>query len=90
MKREDLIKCDLQYEIRHHSTDAFKVGEKVFLKSSPEWPLTVVKVGAKQIVCEWKNMYGSPQQAQFAPETILQYRYSALLIWRGISRICLN
>lgn len=80
---KNIKKTDLQYEIRHHTTDKFKIGESVFLKSNPEWPMTVTHIGEKEVTTTWNNLYGTPQHASFPPQSILQYRYAGLILLRG-------
>jgi hypothetical protein len=42
----------LQYSIRHSSPNDFKIGEKVFLKSNPEFPLEVIEIGETKVKVE--------------------------------------
>lgn len=89
MNHSDLKKCDLQYQVRHKSTDKFKVGEIVFLKSNPEWPMKVAFIDNEEVTCEWKNSLGNLEGASFPPECLLQYVYAGLIVWKG-TNLCLN
>ena len=84
-KADDLILSDLQYEIIHKTTDAFTIGEKVFLKSNPEIPMTVEFIEYQKVICKHQDTL-----IPFRPEIILQYKYSVLLIYKRKFKICLN
>ena len=77
--KNGLIKCKCQHTIRHHTTDAFKVNEIVFLKSNPECPMKVKEITETEVITEWNDIYGELQTASFFPECILQYEYAGLI-----------
>jgi len=84
-KADDLILSDFQYEIIHKTTDAFTIGEKVFLKSNPEVPMIVDSIDHQKVICKHQDMLIS-----FRPEIILQYKHSVFLIVKRKFKICLN
>jgi len=83
---DSLCLAELQYKVIHHNTFDFKEGEKVFLKSNPEFPLIVDLVCKNVVFCK------SIDNTVFyiRPECILQYYYSGLLIYKNRFDICLN
>ncbi len=84
-KKDDLILCEFQYEVRHTDINRFKIGEKVFLKSNPEVPMTVDSIDYKEVICKHKdNLH------HFPPECILQYEHSMFLVWKRKFALCLN
>jgi len=87
---DDLNKCDDQYLIRHTKTNCFSAGETVFLKSNPEYLMTVHSLSENDVVCTWKSMDGQLQLALFPPECILQYKYRCLVECKEKFKICLN
>ena len=89
-KQEDLRLCDWQYTIRHDNVNSFVHGEKVFLKSNPEHPMTVHSVNEKSITTIWYNIYNEIQLCEFPPECILQYKYAALKTYRKKLCVSLN
>ena len=82
--------CEWQYQIRHEQPNAFDIGECVFLKSNPEWPLIVYTLDDTFVYVVWKDIEDTVHADSFPPQAILQYRYAGLLIWRNSYRICLN
>ena len=84
-KSDDLKLCDLQYEVVHKSTNCFKIGEKVFLKSNPEIPMKVDSIDYKKVICKYND-----NLIDFPPECILQYEYSMFLVWKRKFVLCLN
>lgn len=71
----DLIANDWQYTVVHkHPTD-FKVGELVFLKSSPEFELTVFAINEKTVTVR-DDSTKPPSFYDMTPPTILQYRFA--------------
>lgn len=89
-KQDDLRICDWQYTIKHTSTNAFVCGEKVFLKSNPEHPMTVHSVNEKSITTIWYNIYNEMQLCRFPPECILQYKYATLKTYQKKLCVSLN
>jgi len=84
-RKEDLELCDFQYQIISKDVNDFEIGEEVFLKSNPEYPLKVYSIGKKEVnIGEYTSSYSFP------PHCILQYRYRALLVWRRKYKICMN
>src|SRR6185503_540247 len=69
----NLVLCPCQFYIRHHSVNDFKIGEKVFLKSSPEVQLTVIGFRANQVECSYRFNGSKRRRYLFVPETIIQY-----------------
>lgn len=88
-KAKDLRLCDFQYEVRHTDINNFSEGEKVFLKSNPEHPMTVHSVDGN-ITCIWYSTNEELQICSFPPECLLQYKYAGLLTWKKKFSICLN
>jgi hypothetical protein len=71
----ELGKCEWQYQVVHQTTEKFKSGELVFLKSNPECPMKVLLINPKEVLCipvNGKNIYNFP------PQCLLQYRYAGL------------
>jgi hypothetical protein len=88
---DDLIKCDYQYQIIHKRTSCFTVGEIVFLKCNPEFPIKVHSLSNEdKVICTWKSKNGELQQESFTPGSILQYKYACLLEIKEKYKICLN
>ena len=85
---DDLFKCSFQYQIRHHLTSNFYLGDNVFLKSNPEVELIVSEIKEKEIICFLKNNVN--EKYDFIPECILQYKYASLLIYNDKYKICIN
>lgn len=75
--KNDLIKLNEQYSVRHQSTDKFEIGERVFLKSNPEHPLIIYDIDEDLVYCYFEKT-GTHIQEGFKPQTILQYRYAHL------------
>lgn len=69
----NLILCNCQYYITHHLVSDFKIGEKVFLKSNPEIPLTVIRVRSNKVECSYRVDRFKRKRHLFSPETIIQY-----------------
>ena len=90
MREDDLILTDFQYLIRHTTVDDFKVGERVFLKSNPEFPMTVYSFDDGEIACEWVAKNSIRNYHFFPPESILQYEYAGLVVFRKLYHMCLN
>jgi len=89
-KQDDLKLCDWQYTIRHTDINRFVSGEKVFLKSNPEQPMTVHSVNEKSITTIWYTESNEMQLCEFPPECILQYKYAGLLTYRQKLCVSLN
>lgn len=80
-----------QYEVIHRKPTDFKIGEEVFLKSSPDRKMKVRSIGEKNVITSWIGTDGKGHMHSFPPQYILQYKYAALLVDRTDSyRICLN
>lgn len=89
-KPGDLKLLDWQYTVVHHDTSSFKKGDLVFLKSNPEFPMTVTEVSGIYVHTTWKNAAGEVQRHGFIPQTILQYRYACFVTGRRKFHLCLN
>jgi DNA-directed RNA polymerase subunit RPC12/RpoP len=89
-KKEDLRLCDAQYTIRHMDVNCFVCGEKVFLKSNPEHPMTVHSVNKSTITTIWYTKTNEMQLCEFPPECILQYKYAGLITYRQKLCVSLN
>lgn len=85
----DLRLFDIQHQVRHESTDKFKIGERVFLKSNPEVPLIVYRITEKEITVIWNDKLGNTHTWDMPPQCILQYKYAGLVIQCGFE-ISLN
>jgi len=79
-----------QYTIRHTDVNNFIRGEKVFLKSNPECPMTVHKVNLKSVTTKWYAANNEIQICEFPPECILQYKYAGMITYRKNIHINLN
>lgn len=87
---DGLIKVDFQYQVRWLMAFNFTAGECVFLKSNPEFPLTVEASGRDgKVIVSWV-VDGDKVYAGFDPEMILQYKYRPLLVWKDKYKVCLN
>lgn len=86
-KPNELRPVEYQHTIRHTSTNSFEVGEKIFLKSNPEYPLEVIELTDKKVIAKWCH---GEEVDEFPPECVLQYRYIALLTYKKKYFICLN
>jgi len=76
---------DWQYSVIHKDVTCFRLGEKVFLKSNPEYPMMVSSLKEDTVVvARGLNQY------EFPPECLLQYKCRPLLEYKGIFDICLN
>lgn len=84
--KNQLKRISLQYMVTHTRAGAFKVGEKVFFKANPEEPMKVMNVEGKMVQVKNSLGYGM----EFLPETILQYRYAGLMVYKHEFDICLN
>lgn len=89
-KPEDLKLLDWQYTVIHHDTSSFKVGDQVFLKSNPEFPMTVVAIAHGEVFTTWVNALGAPMKWHWKPQLILQYRYACFVTGRRKFHLCLN
>lgn len=91
MDSNDLNKCDIQYQVRFESSLDFVVGEKVFLKSNPELPLTVTHVGIlfNSVEVMWMSNK-SINITKFPPQCLLPYRFAGLIIIKEKHYICSN
>jgi hypothetical protein len=89
-RKEDLVKCDWQYQVRLHSFEDFVLNEDVFLKSNPEHPMSILKRDGNDIVCGWHDKKGKYHTHWFTPESILPYKYSCLVVGKGKFNVCLN
>ena len=82
-----LEKVTWQYQIIHKNVLNFQIGEKVFLKSNPDYPLTVIDIKDDEIYC--KSKCGDIDG--YIPEIILQYKYACLKVnHKSEIKICLN
>ena len=86
-KPNQLRKIPWQYQVRHEHTLNFNIGEEVFLKSNPDYPMKVVSVTPDLVWCRTQE----DELEHFLPQTILQYK------WAGLKqndqtgfKICLN
>lgn len=86
----DVRSCDRQYKIRHTDTNEFKIGEQVFLKAYPEFPMIVKDIRNNKIICECEDVYGNISLESFPPECILQYKYNCLEVWKKKYDICIS
>jgi len=89
-KENDLELNHIQYQISWLGTSNFKCREKVFLKSNPEFPLTVVKVGLESVFVRSERKNKKGELFAFPPECILQYKYAALIEYYRKYNLCLN
>ena len=71
---DDLIKATWQYIICHLTIDCFKIGEIIFLKSNPEYPMIMLSSVDNKIICE--DLYGN---YEIPPQCLLQYKYASML-----------
>jgi hypothetical protein len=76
-----LRSCTWQYSIRHESVLKFQIGDVVFLKCNPDFPIKVIDIDIlnNKVKCYWKNINHEKQYCDFPPETILHYRYASLV-----------
>ena len=80
-----------QYEVIHRKPTDFKLGERVFLKSSPDRPMLVRSIGEKNVVTTWDGKDGKKHVQAFPPECLLQYQFASLVVDRtGSYKACLN
>lgn len=86
---DQLELVEWQYSVRHQSTDAFRLGEMVFLVSDPLHPMWVSALG-RQVEVFWFDFDGSIQVTSLPPQCLLQYRYAGLQNWKGEYDVCLN
>jgi hypothetical protein len=87
---KNLYLSDGQYTIRWHSVHDFKIGEKVFLKSNPDWPMEVCDIQDNKVLTCWNDIYGHKQCCDFPPECMLQYKFAGLITFKKKYQICLN
>ena len=87
-----LNKNDIQYQVKFDRSRYFGLGQKVFLKSNPELPLTVTNIGEKYNTVEvsWMDKQGCFNETDFPPECLLPYEYAGLIIIKEKHYICLN
>ena len=76
-----------QYFVRHETTLKFQIGDKVFLKSNPEYPLNVYDIDLKYIHCVDDN---GVIHNDFPPETLLHYKDAGLVVFNKEFMISLN
>lgn len=84
-KKEELKVSDLQYLVSHDTTLKFKIGDIVFLKSSPEIPLEVVDVNMKKVYCKFDRGI-----IKLYPQMILHYKDAGLMVFKKEYIISLN
>lgn len=89
-RKEDLVKCDWQHQIKLHTFEDFVLNEDVFLKSNPEFPMAITGRDGNNIVCGWHDKNGKYHSTFFVPESILPYKYNCLVIGKGKFNVCLN
>ena len=70
---DSLIPCEWQYSINQERSEQFIVGESVFLKSNPEYAMTVHAINKETVSVMSKN----GQIYDFPPQCILQYTFAA-------------
>lgn len=90
INENDLTRCDFQYQVRHIDTNCFKISETVFLKSNPDVPLIIKGIFKDHVNCCLLKEKRYEEVIAFAPESILQYKYAGLLIWKDKYKICIN
>lgn len=88
--KNDLVKCDWQYQVTLEKYEDFSIREDVFLKSNPEHPMAIIGLDGNNIVCGWNDKFGKYHKHFFVPETILPFKYRCLVIGKGKFNICLN
>ncbi len=84
------MKCDWQYQIRHTKTDAFKIGQTVFITSGAQIEWAVEDVKEKEIIISRFIKKNLKQRISIIPEAILQFKHAALQIYKEKFKICLN
>lgn len=84
-RRDELKLCDYQYLISHDTTLKFKIGDIVFLKSSPDVPLEIVDMDTKNIHCKYDEGIITVK-----PQMILHYEHAGLLLYKKEHIISLN
>jgi hypothetical protein len=89
-KPGDLLRADWQYTINHKTTDKFKKGDKVFLKSDPEFTFEVMTVLNDKVIVFHKTHPGGCVITHFPPQCLLQYKYAGLMTGKRIISISLN
>lgn len=87
-----LKKCDNQYLVSNKSIFDFRIGEKVFLKSNPEFAIVVSGFDKpnKTVICKYFNSKGDLKFVDFPPQCILSYKYAGLIIIKDKWYISLN
>lgn len=86
----DLRHSKIQYVVRHTSSNMFKAGESVFLKSNPEVKLIVFDTSDKEVEVVHANDLACFEHMTFPPECLLQYRYAGLVELNKKYKICIN
>ncbi len=87
--KNDLIICDLQYSVIHKNVSCFKLWEKVFLKSNPEFEMTVCSIG-DSITVSYVNEKNTIYWTDFPPECLLQYKFAGLVTYNKKHCVSLN
>jgi len=80
--KNNLIKADIQYP--NLTINDFKIGDKVFLKSNPEYSLTVFQIHYEMIqprLSVRMNNYGIP--IALPPTSFMKYTHAADIIYKG-------
>ena len=75
--KNDLKLKDFQYQVSYDTTLNFRIGDTVFLKSSPDVPLKVVGIDSEKIHCKFDNGF-----IIVKPQMILHYKYAGLLSFK--------
>ena len=93
----DLTPNNYQFLITYKNVDNIKLGDVVYLKSclmsKSDNPMEVVRFSydfnrkCEKIICKTKN---NNIEYSFYPWTILQLKYSTLLVYKRKFNICLN
>lgn len=90
MRSDDVELCDWQYTIRFELQD-FRIGEIVFLKSNPEWPMFTCNFDGCNVVVEWESLSGEMQRAKIHPHCLMKYEYAAFQTYKMTDyHVCLN
>lgn len=84
-RKDELEVSDYQYLISHDTTLKFRIGDIVFLKSSPGVPLEVVDMDTIDIHCKYDEGVITVK-----PQMILHYEHAGLLVYKKEHIISLN